>query len=53
MSILDMIQEKCPNGAEYQPLWKVTIWDKKFNSVDKYKQSKIIKYKYYLANEIN
>ena len=52
ISILDMINEKCPNGVEYQPLWKVTVWDKKFKSVDKYKQSKIIKYKYYLANEI-
>ena len=30
------------------PLWQVTIWDKKFNNVDKKWQPKTIKYKYLL-----
>ncbi|MBR0158228.1 MAG: restriction endonuclease subunit S [Clostridia bacterium] len=33
-------------------LWEVTIWDKKFNNVDKAKQKKTIKYKYALASEL-
>ncbi|TVL60041.1 type I restriction endonuclease subunit S [Brachyspira hyodysenteriae] len=53
MSVLeDLIKKHCPNGVEYVPLWSITIWDKKFNSVDKKKQSNTIKYKYYLADEL-
>jgi type I restriction enzyme S subunit len=33
-------------------LWEVTIWDKKFNAVDRYKQSKVINYPYLLAVEL-
>ena len=39
-------------AVEWKPLWEVTIWDKKFNAVDKSKQQKIIKYHYYLANDL-
>ena len=49
----DLIKELCPNGVEYKPLWSLTAWDKKFNAVDKEKQTKICKYKYYLANELD
>lgn len=38
--------------VEWKKLWEVTTWDKKFNSVEKYKQPKTNKYKYLLASEI-
>lgn len=34
-------------------MWEVTTWDKKFSGVEKSMQPKIIKYHYYLANELN
>ena len=46
-----LIEELCPDGVEYKPLWKVTIWDKKFSGVDKSKQIKVISYKYYLSTD--
>ncbi|WP_302279668.1 restriction endonuclease subunit S [Brachyspira pilosicoli] len=48
----EFLKKHCPDGVEYVPLWSVTIWDKKFNSVDKDKQKTTIKYKYYLADEL-
>ncbi|CCG56654.1 putative type I restriction endonuclease S subunit HsdS [Brachyspira pilosicoli WesB] len=48
----EFLKKECPDGVEYVPLWSVTIWDKKFNSVDKDKQKTTIKYKYYLADEL-
>jgi hypothetical protein len=51
MSKLDeLIRELCPDGVEFVPLWSVTIWDKKFNNVDREKQRKVISYPYLLAN---
>ena len=45
MSKLDeLIKKYCPDGVEYKALWDVTIWDKKYNAVDKSKQKKIYKY---------
>ena len=53
MSVFEeFLKKHCPDGVEYVPLWSVTIWDKKFNSVDKDKQKTTIKYKYYLADEL-
>jgi len=53
MSKLDeLIQQYCPDGVEFVPLWSVTIWDKKFNSVDKKKQPKVISYPYLLAKDM-
>lgn len=49
----DLIKEMCPNGVEYKKVWQITTWDKKYNSVDKYMQPKIIKYNYLLANQLN
>ena len=53
MSKLDeLIRELCPDGVESVPLWSVTIWDKKFSSVDRKKQPKIINYSYLLASDL-
>ena len=53
MSVFEeLLKKHCPDGVEYVSLWSVTIWDKKFNSVDKDKQKTTIKYKYYLADEL-
>ena len=35
-----LIQELCPNGVEFKELWELTIWDKKFNTVERHKQNK-------------
>lgn len=48
----ELIAKLCPNGVEYVPLWSVTIWDKKFNSVDRKKQPKSINYPYLLAKDL-
>ena len=48
----ELIQQYCPDGIEFVPLWSVTIWDKKFNSVDKKKQPKVISYPYILAKDM-
>ena len=50
-NIKELVKKLCSNGVEYKPLWSITIWDKKFNGVEKKKQSKIISYYYYLASE--
>lgn len=53
MNKLDrLIQELCPNGVVFEPLWKITIWDKKFNAVDRAKQPKVINYPYLLAVDL-
>ena len=46
--------EKLLDGisVEWNPLWEVTIWDKKFNSVKREKQSKVHKYTYLLAVDL-
>lgn len=36
----------------YRPLWSLTTWDKRFNAVDRLKQPKVLKYYYYLANDL-
>ena len=38
--------------VEWKRLWEVTIWDKKFNGVDRFKQKKINKFHYYLSSEL-
>ena len=39
-------------GVSFKPLWEVTIWDKKFNLVDRHKQPKVINYPYLLAVDL-
>ena len=38
---------------EQRELWQLTIWDKKFNEVESYKQPRVIKYPYVLADVFN
>lgn len=53
MSRLSELMEKlCPDGVEFVPLWSVTIWDKKFNAVERYKQPVVDSYQYLLANDL-
>ncbi|WP_232233374.1 restriction endonuclease subunit S [Sedimentibacter sp. B4] len=47
-----LINELCPDGVEFVPMWEVTIWDKRFNSVDRKKQPQIITYPYLLAADL-
>ncbi|WP_214495092.1 restriction endonuclease subunit S [Streptococcus mutans] len=49
----DMIKDLCPDGVEWKKLWEVTIWDKKFNSVPKFKQQLVDKYEYLLAKDLS
>ena len=51
-TLKELLNKHCPNGVEYVPLWSVTIWDKKFNSVDKDKQKTTFKYRYFTADEL-
>ena len=46
--------EKLLDGEniKWKPLWQVTVWDKKFNAVDRLKQLKVINYQYLLAAEL-
>jgi type I restriction enzyme S subunit len=48
----ELIADYCPEGVEYKPLWAVTIWDKKFNAVDRKKQPHITNYNYLLAADL-
>ena len=48
----ELLQTLCPEGVEYRHMWELTTWDKKFNGVAKHKQPSVIKYHYYLANEL-
>ena len=50
MSTLKELLKDVP--VEWKKLWEVTIWDKKFNSVQKGKQTKVISHKYLLAAEL-
>lgn len=38
--------------VEWKYMWEVTTWDKNFSGVDKHMQPNVIKYHYYLANEL-
>jgi len=48
----DLINKLCPDGVPFEPLWKLTTWDKRFNAVDNFKQPKVKKYKYFLAGDL-
>lgn len=48
----ELLDQYCPNGVERKPLWSVTIWDKKFNAVEKAKQKHVCEYHYFLAGDL-
>ena len=48
----ELIAEYCPDGVECVPLWSVTIWDKRFNAVDRTKQPIVFNYPYLLAADL-
>ena len=50
MSEIDNIQGYNLYSWEQRKLWELTTWDKKFNEVEAYKQPKVIKYPYVLAD---
>ncbi|EFK95728.1 type I restriction enzyme S protein [sediment metagenome] len=47
-----LISELCPNGVEFLELGDITIWDKRFNGVEKLKQSKVISFKHVSASHL-
>ena len=46
-----LINQLCPDGVKFCPLWSVTAWDKKFREVDNNKQKQVINYKKYFLGE--
>jgi len=48
----ELIDRLCPDGVVYKPLWELTIWDKRFNGVDRKKQPQIKTYPYLLAKDM-
>ncbi len=51
-SLNAMISSLCSEGVQYRQLWEVTLWDKRFNEVENFKQPKVLKYKYHLAADL-
>ncbi len=53
MSRIDeLIKKRSKEEVQIKPLWELTIWDKKFNSVDRSCQTKINPHNYLLAAEL-
>ncbi|EAJ0234949.1 restriction endonuclease subunit S [Campylobacter upsaliensis] len=47
-----LLQQHCPNGVEFKPLYELTFWDKKFAAVDKAWQPKTLKFTHILAKDL-
>jgi type I restriction enzyme S subunit len=47
-----LLKDMFPGGVQYKHLWEITIWDKRFNEVDNFKQPRVNNYKYYLASDL-
>lgn len=43
---------ECAHNVKVMPLYEITIWDKKFNGIEKNMQERVIKYPYLLADEL-
>lgn len=50
--IKELIKPFCPDGVKRVPLWQVTVWDRKFRSVERTKQPTIHPYKHLLAKHL-
>lgn len=48
----ELIARLCPDGVPFRPIWELTIWDKRFNGVERKKQPKVINYPYLLAKDM-
>lgn len=48
----ELIQQYCPDGVEYKPLWSITNWDKKFNGIDKSKQKIVLNFFHVSAEKL-
>jgi type I restriction enzyme S subunit len=46
--IEELIEQLCPDGVSTSHIWELTLWDKKFNAVDNFKQLEVKNYKYFL-----
>lgn len=46
------VSERSDNTKKTMKLYEITIWDKKFNGVEKYMQDKVLKYPYLLADDL-
>jgi type I restriction enzyme S subunit len=51
-NIKSLLAQDIGKPVRYEPLWKLTTWDKKFNNVDNRKQPKVQKYHYFLAGDL-
>ena len=47
-----LIEELCPQGVEYKCLWEVTAWDKRFNGVERNRQSRILSFKHVSSKDL-
>ena len=47
-----LINKLCPDGVEFKEIWQITAWDKRFNGVEKYKQTKILSFKHISAKSL-
>ena len=50
-TLKQLINKFCPQGVGRKKLWELTLWNKKFNGVEKEKQKKTIPIKCILASE--
>ena len=47
-----LITKYCPSGIKFRELWEITIWDRKFNGVNKIKQKKVLSFKHISAKNL-
>ena len=47
-----LINQMCPHGVEYKPLWSILFFYKRFNGVDKTKQPVVLNFKHVSAEKL-
>jgi type I restriction enzyme S subunit len=50
--IEELAEQLCPEGVPLRYIWELTLWDKRFNAVDNFKQAEVRNYKYFLASDL-
>ncbi|MCA6079381.1 MAG: restriction endonuclease subunit S [Endomicrobium sp.] len=48
----NLIKKYCPNGVKFKELYKLTIWDKRFDGVEKEKQPNVRSFKHISAAKL-